>query len=107
MKAAISILILGLLLFINVDFANAPSSEFVKYWQAKRVVKSRALIQGSAQFRIESVSRINNSTVKVCWSEEPYLPPGRDVGCDKVQRRGTEWWLFDDSVLGAGWGRWL
>jgi hypothetical protein len=78
-------------------------------WQASRVARSHAALMRRPGFRVERLERLSSVRVRVCWSEPGYLSPidGRDRGCDIVELRGGQWWLFDDSVLGAGWVRWL
>ena len=93
-------------------FAQAPiatTGELLHGWQARKVVRANAALNFRPDFRIERVRRVDASEVRVCWSEPGYLTAaeGRDHGCDVVSLRGREFWLFDDSVMGAGWKRWL
>lgn len=89
--------------------AEAPTTQRLEAWQAKRIARSHAKLQDRPGFRVESIRRTDRYKVRVCWSEPGYLLPddGRDFGCDRVELRGRQFWIYDDSVLGAGWVRWL
>jgi 3'-phosphoadenosine 5'-phosphosulfate sulfotransferase len=79
-------------------------------WQAMRVVKANARMQRRDELYIARTERLSPRRIRVCWRDpDDYigLPGEVDVGCDRVELRGREFWLYDDSMLGLGWRRWL
>jgi hypothetical protein len=82
----------------------------LKRWQAIKVARANAELTNREAYRVRYTVRLSRTKIKVCWRDAPYLegPGEHDIGCDWVElRRGREFWLFDDSILGLVPRRWL
>lgn len=92
-----------------VEVAPGRDRVELKLWQASRVARANADLTNREAYRVRYMRRLSPARVLVCWRDEPYIEePGEvDIGCDRVELRGREFWLYDDSILGLGWRRWL
>lgn len=96
--------------FIRDALRHIASSPRLTKWQASRIARSRAHLMGRHTYHVIKMKRLNPVKIAVYWRErEGYLGlrGGSDFGRDVVERRGYELWFYDDSLLGAGWSRWL